>query len=61
MLNVVIGLGLTTFFSAASWSQCVSGLTHILGHTLDILISPCDSDFVRNVNVGDIISDHAAI
>ena len=44
-----------------SLSQCVSGPTHILGHTLDILISPCDSDFVRNVNVGDFISGHAAI
>ena len=44
-----------------SLSQCVSGPTHILGHTLDVLISPCDSDFVRNVNVGDCISDHAAI
>ena len=44
-----------------SLSQCVSGPTHILGHTLDILISPCYSDFVCNVNVGDFISDHAAI
>ena len=35
--------------------QSVSGPTHILGHTLDVLISPCDSDF------GDFISDHAAI
>ena len=43
-----------------SLSQCVSRPTHILGHTLDVLISPCDSDFVRNVNVGDFISDHAA-
>ena len=25
------------------------------------MISPCDSDFVRNVHVGDFISDHAAI
>ena len=41
--------------------QCVNSLTHILGHTLDVLISPGDSDFVRNVNVGDFISDHAAI
>ena len=29
-----------------SLSQCVSGPTHILGHTLDILISRCDSNFV---------------
>ena len=41
--------------------QSVSGPTHLLGHTLDVLISPCDSDFVRNVSVGDFISDHAAI
>ena len=33
--------------------QSVSGPTHLLGHTLDVLISPCDSDFVRNVSVGD--------
>ena len=44
-----------------SLTPCVSGPTHILGHTLDVLISPCDSDFVCNVNVGDFISDHAAI
>ena len=44
-----------------SSSQCVSGPTHILGHTLNVLISPCDSDFVRNIHVGDFISDHAAI
>ena len=44
-----------------SWVQGVSGPIHILGHTLDILISPCDSDFVWNVSVGDFISDHAAI
>ena len=41
--------------------QSVSGPTHLLGHTLDVLISPCDSDFVRNVNVWDFISDHAVI
>ena len=42
-------------------SVSVSCPTHILGHTLDILISPCDYDFVRNVSVGDFISDHDAI
>ena len=68
MLSVVIGLGCekvtninNDILQRCSLSQCVSGPTHILGHTLDILISPCDSDFVRNVNVGDFISDHAAI
>ena len=41
--------------------QSVSGPTHLLGHTLDVFISPCDSDFVCNVGVGDFISNHAAI
>ena len=41
--------------------QSVSSPTHIRDHTLDILISPSDSDFVCNVSVGDFISDHAAI
>ena len=41
--------------------QSVSGPTHLLGHTLDVLLSSCDSDFVRNVSVGDFIFDHAAI
>ena len=47
--------------SCCSLVQGVGGPSHILGHTLDVLISPCDSDFVRNVSVGDFISDHAAI
>ena len=38
--------------------QSVRGPTHLLGHTLDVLISPCDSDFLHNVSVGDFISDH---
>ena len=41
--------------------QGVSSPTHIQGHTLDVLTSPCHSDFVRNVSVGDFISDSAAI
>ena len=41
--------------------QGVSGPTHILGCALDILGSPCDSDFVRDVSVVDFISDHAAL
>ena len=44
-----------------SLSQCVSGPTHIVGHTLDVLISPCHCDFVQNVHFGYFISDHAAI
>ena len=49
------------FFQVLLFYQSVSGLTQILGHTLDILISPCNSDFVHNVSVGDFFSDHAVI
>ena len=45
----------------SSLVQGVSGPTHILDHTLEGLISPCDSNFVQNVSVEDFISDHAAI
>ena len=38
-----------------------TGPTHILGHTLDVLIPPCDSDFVGDVTMDAVISDHAVI
>ena len=41
--------------------QGVTVPTHILRHTWDALIAPCDSDFVQNVRVGDFIFDHAII
>ena len=44
------------FLQCCGLVQSVSGPTHLLGHTLDVLISLCDSDFVRNVSVGDFSS-----
>ena len=41
--------------------QSVSGPTHILDHTVDVLTSPCDSDFVCYVSVRDLKFDHSAI
>ena len=41
--------------------QGVSGQTYILGHTIDILISPCDSNFLWNVSIGRLMSDETAI
>ena len=38
--------------------QGVTGPTNILGHSLDVLFSPFDSEFVWSVNVDDFISDH---
>ena len=39
--------------------QGVIGPNDILGHTLGILISPCDFNFVQNVSDVDFISGHA--
>ena len=41
--------------------QGVTGLMHILGHTLDVLLTPRNSNFAQNIRMGDFISDHAVI
>ena len=46
---IEIGPGLMTSFSVAVWFK-ESAVQLILGHTLDILISPSDSYFVHNVS-----------
>ena len=50
---------LNDILQCCSLIECVSGPIHIPGHTMDVWISPCDSDIVRNDGV--FISDHAAI
>ena len=56
--NVIICGDINVYLDVECGDRC--RFNDIL-HTLDILISPCDSDFVRNVSVGDFVSDHAAI
>jgi len=41
--------------------QYVNGTSHINGNMLDLVISREDEDFVRNVTVTDMISDHAIV
>ena len=41
--------------------QGVTGTTHILGHTLDVLLTRGELDFVQNIRVGDFISDHDVV
>ena len=31
------------------------------GHILDLILSPSDSNFVSNVTVGNLVSDHALV
>ena len=58
MLSVVTDPGLMTFF-CCNFAQGIGGSSHRLEHTLDVLIWPCDSDFVWNDIVDKFISDHA--
>ena len=41
--------------------QHVTESTHVKGHTLDLVISRSDSDFVKHVTVDAYLSDHAAV
>jgi hypothetical protein len=41
--------------------QHVVGGTHINGNMLDLVISRENEDFIRNVTITDIISDHAIV
>ena len=41
--------------------QHVGGSTHINGNMLDLLISRENEDFIRNVTITDIISDHVIV
>ena len=42
-------------------AQNVNKPTHLHGHILDVILSPCDSSFVSNVTVGEMVSDHALV
>ena len=41
--------------------QHVTQPTHLHGHTLDLLLTPSDSEIISHVNVGQFISDHAFV
>ena len=41
--------------------QRVNKPTHLHNYILDLILSPSDSNFVSNVTVGDLVSDHALV
>ena len=41
--------------------QSVNKPTHLHGHILDLIFSPSDTNFITDVTVGDLISDHALV
>ena len=51
-------------FDLNNFSNYVSGPTHVSGHTLDLVLSPSDSDYLTNVDIVPVdpaISDHALV
>ena len=46
---------------SSSLVQSVNKPTHLHGHILDLILSPSDSNFVSNVIVGNLVSDHALV
>ena len=48
-----------TFLDSCDLKQFVNQPTHLLGHTLDLILSPIDQDTIIDVKIGDFVSDHA--
>ena len=58
--NDVHGAHLADVLQLFDYVQHVTGPTHKLGHTLDLVITRADTD-VSDVRVGDMVSDHALV
>ena len=55
------GYKFMTFLDSCDLKQFVNQPTHLLGHTLDLILSPSDQDTIINVKIGDFVSDHALV
>ena len=55
------GYKFTTFLDSCDLKQFVNQPTHLLGHTLDLILSPSDQDTIIDVKIGDFVSDHALV
>ena len=55
------GYKFTTFLDSCDLKQFVNQLTHLLGHTLDLILSPTDQDTISEVKIGDFVSDHPLV
>ena len=50
-----------TFLDSCDLKQLVSQPTLLHGHILDLILSPSDHDAIRDVKIGDFVSDHALV
>ena len=54
------GYKFITFLDSCDLKQFVNQPTHLLGHTLDLILSPSDQDTIIDT-IGDFVSDHALV
>ena len=52
---------LNDMLKSANLNQHVNDVTHIGGHTIDLIITKMDDNIVNNISVGSLLSDHFAI
>ena len=52
---------LDDMLKSANLHQHVNDVTHIGGHTIDLVITKIDDNIVNNLSVGSLLSDHLAI
>ena len=50
-----------TFLDSCDLKQLVNQVTHLHGHTLDLILSPSDQDTIVDVKICDFVSDHALV
>ena len=55
------GYKFMTFLDSCDLKQFVNQPTHLLGHTIDFILSPSDQDTIIDVKIGDFVSDHALV
>ena len=62
-VDVPVGDGqkFTTFLDSCDLKQLVNKPTHLHGHILDLILSPCDQDTIADVKICDFVSDHALV
>ena len=48
----------TSILDDANLHQYVAGPTHVNGHTLDLVISRSSDDFVQDMEVSTLMTDH---
>ena len=62
-VDVPVGDGhkFTTFLDSHDLKQLVDKPTHLHGHILDLILSPCDQDTIADVKICDFVSDHALV